>query len=113
MNNIEIKEQELINSITESDAYIKYTEAKKVLDDSTYLKELIEGIKSIQKELVKAEKKGDVDLIKQKQEELERCNNELNENPIYVNYKNRVDELNNILLVIKQNLDSYFSKKIN
>ncbi len=113
MNNIEIKEQELINAINESDAYIKYTEAKKVLDDSTYLKELIENIKSIQKELTKAEKKGDTDLIKQKQEELARCNNELDENPIYVNYKNRVDELNNILLVIKQNLDSYFSKKIN
>lgn len=113
MNNIEIKEQELINAINESDAYIKYTEAKKVLDDSTYLKELIENIKSIQKELTKAEKKGDTDLIKQKQEELARCNNELAENPIYVNYKNRVDELNNILLVIKQNLDSYFSKKIN
>ena len=69
MNNIEIKEQELINAINESDAYIKYTEAKKVLDDSTYLKELIENIKSIQKELTKAEKKGDTDLIKQKQEE--------------------------------------------
>lgn len=113
MDNIEIKMNELTSAIVESDAYIKYQEAKKVLDDSTYLKDLIERIKSVQKELVKAEKKENNELIRQKQEELDRCNKELEENPIYVNYKNRVDEVNNILLVVKQNLDAYFSKKIN
>lgn len=113
MNNIEIKENELIKTIESSDAYTKYLEAKKVLEDSSYLKELIENIKSIQKELVKAEKKENEELIKKKQEELDRCNKELEDNPIYVNYKNRVDEVNNILLVVKQNLDAYFSKKVN
>ncbi len=113
MDNIEIKQNELIDSIVSSDAYTKYLEAKKVLDDSKYLKDLIENIKSIQKELVKAEKKENEDLIKEKQEELDRCNKELEENPIYVNYKNRVDEVNNILLVVKQNLDTYFSSKVN
>ena len=112
-NNIEPRINDLIESIENSDAYVKYLEAKKVLEDSEYLNELIERIKVIQKELVKLQKKGDSSLIKDKEDELERVNRELEENPIYSNYKNRVDEVNNILLVVKQNLDSYFSKKVN
>ena len=113
MDNIELKKNELIDAIVNSEEYMRYEEAKKLMDESEYLNQLIENIKNIQKELVKAEKKGNEELIKSKKEELERCNNELEENPIYVNYKNRVDEVNNILLVVKQTLDSYFSKKVN
>lgn len=113
MDNIEVKKNELISAIENSDAYIKYLEAKKLLDESEYLNQLIENIKLIQKELVRAEKKENEDLIKRKKEELDCYNNELEENPIYVNYKNRVDEVNNILLVVKQTLDNYFSKKVN
>ena len=113
MDNIEEKKNELIDAIIKSDAYLKYVEAKKLLDESEYLNQLIENIKNIQKELVRAEKKENEELIKSKTEELSRANNELEENPIYINYKNRVDEVNNILLVVKQTLDSYFSKKVN
>ena len=105
--------KEILNKVLEIIEYIKntpdykgYLKAKELLDKDIKLKELIEKIKQTQKLLVKTK---DLKLEK----ELEKLNQELNNNPLYIEYNNYLNEVNNMLIIFENKINKYFNDVFN
>ena len=101
----------IITLIKDSKEYKEYLFLKEKLEKNEKAKSLIKEIKNLQKELVKkeAEGMGATDLDKKINDNLEK----LNRIPLYVDFINIQDELNNIYQDIKNRLDDYFYDKLN
>lgn len=104
MNN-ELKKEidSLINKIEESDIYKEYISLREKVSINSDICNLTKEIKIIEKELVR---KPSI----QKEKELDNLNKELNEIPLYIDYKEALDELNNMLLIVKNKMDTYVSE---
>ena len=87
MNNDIIKKvDEIIQTIEESTIYQKYLDLKNQIDKNKELKTLINEVRVLQKDIVHKVKEKDV---------LENKLNELNSHPLYIEYINTLDEINN------------------
>jgi len=112
MNNKILNEVEnIVSFIKESDTYKDYIFLKEKLSNNETAMSLINEIKTIQKQLVKKEVNNedikDLDnLIKEKEEELNRI-------PLYIEYINKQEQLNDLYQDIKQRLDDYFYNQLN
>lgn len=112
MNNLILdKVDEIINYIKETSEYKDYLFLKDKVSKNNKINSLIEEVRTIEKELVKLEvnNKDITDLEKEYNSKLE----ELNKIPLYKNYVDTVEKLDNIYQDIKNRLDNYFYEKLN
>lgn len=102
-NEILSKVDEIVSYIENSSTYKDYLLLKEKLSNNEEIKDIIDLIKSKQKELVKKEyNKEDVSLLN---EELKSLEDKLNEYPLYVDYINKQDELNEVFGIIKEKIE--------
>ena len=100
---IEEKVLEIVNYIKNSNSYKNYLKACELLNKNQELLTLIENIKKYQKEIVRNKEKK-VELEKQINEKLAI----LNSDPIYLEYINYQDEVNNMLIIFENKINKYF-----
>lgn len=93
---------DLINYIKSTDDYKKVIELKKEIDKDTELKKLINEVKKIQKEYVRSNFDNKV------KEELDMKLNELNNNKLFVTYTYHLDKVNDMIKLVKDELNNYF-----
>ena len=110
-NKILDKVDEIVTLVKESNEYKDYLFLKEKLSKHEKANTLIKEIKTIQKELVKLETKGNdtSELL----EEYNSKKEELTKIPLYTDYINTVDKLNDMYKLIKERLDNYFDSKLN
>lgn len=102
-NEILSKVDEIVSYIENSSTYKDYLLLKEKLSNNEEIKDIIDLIKSKQKELVKKEyNKEDISLLN---EELKSLEDKLNEYPLYVDYINKQDELNEVFGIIKEKIE--------
>lgn len=100
----------LVDYINNSDTYKEYLYLKNKLSDNKEINDIVKTIKLKQKELVnKKYHKDDVSLLEQ---ELAVLENKLNEYPIYCDFKEKQDELNEIFYSIKKQLEKCLDQNI-
>ena len=101
MNNEVITEIDtLINAIKENTIYKEYIELLNKVNNSNEIKELTNEIRKLNKELVLTPS---IEL----EEKLLKKEKELNEIPLYLEYKYKLEELNNILTIIKNKIEVF------
>ena len=101
MNNEVINEIDvLVNTIKSSDIYKEYIDLLNKVSNSNEIKELTNEIRKINKELVLTPS---IEL----EEKLKLKEKELNEIPLYLEYKYKLEELNNKLTVIKNKVEVF------
>lgn len=100
---INAKILEIIEYIQTTESYQNYLKARKILEQNEKIMNLIQDIKTLQKELVKNQsKKEELDLkIKEKL-------NILNTEPSYLEYQTYQDEINNLLIIFENKINKYF-----
>jgi len=99
-NEIKANIDELIIKIKENKVYKDYINLLEQVNNSNVIKELELDIREIQKKLVRTPSI-------QLEEELENKKKELEEIPLYLDYKDALDELNNILLIIQDRFNLF------
>lgn len=109
MNN-EIKEKtsKIVESFKESENYQKYLKVKEKMNHNEEIKKLVDEIKRLQKRIVNHPKEKE-SLEKQINEILDK----LKEIPLYNEFINLQEELNENINYIKSTLDDYFNNILN
>lgn len=105
------KLEDLFKAIEESDEYKSYLKIGEVLEQDEEVMNLINDIKTLQKEAVKLEYNKDL-RYKEVDEEIKKKVNILNEMPIYKEYLRRVNKFNDILSESSNNIEKYINSKI-
>lgn len=90
----------LINTIKSSNEYKEYKELLDKVSSSNEIKELTNEIRLINKKLVLTPSVELEKLLKEKEKEL-------NEIPLYLEYKYKLEELNNMLTIIKNKIEVF------
>ena len=90
----------LINIIKENNIYKEYISILEKINSNEEIKELTNKIRIINKKLVRTPS------IKL-ESELKDLEFQLNDIPLYLDYKDKLNELNNLLLVVKNNIENY------
>ena len=98
--------EEVIKCITEDSSYIKYLEIRKQMNNNKELLDLIEEVKKLQKKYIRSNNNSDFD-------NLNKCKEQLEEIPIYVEYIKYLDIINNKIEYVKDELNDYFYNVIN
>ena len=102
------KVQEIVDFIKETKEYKNYEQAKKLLEQDTYLNKLINDIKDYQKRIVRNPSNKE-ELECKIQETLE----ELNSSPLYTEYNYYLEEVNNMLIIFENKINKYFEDVFN
>ena len=105
MNNKEIldKIDDIINKIESSSDYQKYLKLKEDIGNNKELVLLINEVRQMNKDFVHK-------LVDKKT--LDKKTNELNNHPLYREYLNTIDVINNELSIIENTINNYFKKKL-
>ena len=103
-NEILDKVDEIINKIETSELYKKYIDLQKKIENNKEIMLLINEVRVLQKDIVHH---------LDKKNELEMKQQELNNNPLYREYINTIDEINNTYNIIENSLNNYFYQKLN
>lgn len=108
MLNKEIKEkvEEIVETIKNSSEYQEYLILEEKMKNHSRIPGLIEEIKKNQKELVRLQSEGKE--IKEKEELLNNLEKELLEIPLYNDFINTQQKLNETFLLIKETMDHIF-----
>lgn len=110
-NDIVNKIDEIVVFIKDSKEYQDYLFLFNKLSKNDRCNSLIKQVKTLQKELVKKQFRGqDVNKLEEKINELV---SELNTIPLYVEFVDKQQELNEIYQSIKVRLDNYFNDLFN
>ncbi len=106
MNNDEIlnKVDEIINLIESSDDYQEYLKLQEQINHNEEIILLINQVKLKQKDYAHH-------LCSK--EELDSIINELNNHPLYREYLNKIDDINNTYSIIENTINNYMKKKFN
>ena len=110
-NKILEKVEDIVNYIEKSKTYQEYQLLKDKVSNNEKLTNLIEEIKSKQKELV--HKKYNKEDITSLEKELELLESKLNEYPLYCDFIEKQLELNNTLSIIKTEIEKCLDSYIN
>ena len=97
------KVSEIIDFIKESKEYQNYIKAKELLSEDKELTSLIAKIKKYQKDIVN--KKGNKEELETR---IATCLNILNDSPLYNEYCNYQEEINNLLTIFENKINKYF-----
>ena len=112
MNNEILNEvDKIIEFIKDTDDYKDYIYLKKKLTNNEKANHLINEIKSLQQEIVKLELENK--SIKEKEDKINENIQELNKMPLYIEYIEKQEILNDLYQTIKTRLDDYFYNKFN
>ena len=103
-NQILEKVDEIIDVIESSDNYQKYILLQEKMQKNSNLVNLINEVKELQKDIVHG---------KDRENELNKKMQLLENNPLYREYNNTLCEINNQFAIIENTLNNYFDKKLN
>lgn len=101
----------LFNSIYNTNEYIEYNKIKELLSTNQEINDLIENIKKLQKEATYKESINDISY-KQIDQEINKLIKLLESYPLYNEYINKKENLNNILSMITYNINKYLENII-
>ncbi len=106
MNNKEIlnKVDEIINNIESSNDYRDYLKLKEIINNDSEITALINNVRVKQKDFVHH-------LISE--DELNKAYDKLNNHPVYREYLNKVDLINNQYAIIESNINKFIDDNIN
>ncbi|MBQ6539142.1 MAG: YlbF family regulator [Bacilli bacterium] len=96
----------IIEYITSTDSYKNTVKLKEQMSENTELTDLIEEVKSLQKEYIKT---NSTDIKKK----LDEKTSKLEEYPIYNSYNKYLEEVNHMISYVNDELNDYFDKVIN
>lgn len=105
---IENKIDEIILYIKNTDSYKNYLKARDLLDSRSDLKDIIENIKKIQKDIIK-----NPNNKKDLEKELNKNIKLLESDIVYDQYNMYLSEVNNMLAIFENKLNNYFSDVFN
>lgn len=108
---IESSIEELFNSINNSTEYKKYKLIVNTLEKNKEVIDLIEEIKSLQKEAVNLEYNNDPRLY-EVDKKIKEKENILNDNKDYQKYLLRLKDFNNTLLASSSLIEEYVTEKV-
>ena len=103
--------EELFNSIENSSLYKKYKMMSNILSKDKDIKKLLDEIKNLEKEATYLENIGD-DRYKDVDEEIKRKVDILNNNYVYQEYLNSMNEFNDEISMSSKMIESYVSEKV-
>ena len=103
--------EELFNSIENSVLYKKYMKMNDILSKDENIRKLLDEIKELEKEATYLENIGD-DRYKEVDEEIKRKADILNNNYIYQEYLNSMNEFNDEISISSKMIEKYIEEKI-
>lgn len=103
--------EELFNSIENSSLYKRYKQMSDILSKDMEIKKLIEEIKILEKKATYLENIGDM-KYKEVDEEIKIKANMLNNNHIYQEYLNSMNEFNDELSMSSKMIEQYVEEKV-
>ena len=103
--------EELFNSIENSTLYKKYKQMSNILSKDSEIKEMLDEIKELEKEATYLESIGD-DKYKEIDEEIKKKADILNNNYVYQEYLDRMNEFNDELSMSSRMIEKYVEEKV-
>lgn len=97
---------DVIDTIKGSLDYLACIKLKDEMSKNSNLMELISRVKKLQKEYVKTK---NMDL----KEELDECQQKLEQNPLYVTYINHLEKVNSMISYVEEDLNQFFLELTN
>ncbi len=108
---INSKLEELFNSIENSKLYQEYKRMEGILNKDENIKGLINEIKELEKEATYLENKGDKKYL-EIDEVIKEKANILNNNQVYIEYLNKMEEFNNELSISSKMIEDYVKEVV-
>ena len=109
--NIEIATNHLINTIKNDPTYLRYLDLASQLASNKQINDLIKEIKDLQKLATIENHKGSD--IKDLEKHLKDLQKQLDQIPLYIEYSNALDEVNNCFNLINKKLNDYIENEVN
>ena len=103
--------EELFNSIENSSLYKRYKQMSDILSKDTEIKKLIDEIKVLEKKATYLENIGD-DRYKEVDEEIKIKADILNNNYVYQEYLNSMNDFNDELSISSKMIEQYIEEKV-
>ena len=103
--------EELFNSIENSSLYKKYKKMSDILSKDSDIKKLLDEIKDLEKKATYLENIGD-DRYKEVDEEIKRKADVLNNNYVYQEYLNSMNEFNDEISMSSRMIENYIEEKV-
>lgn len=106
-NSIEKAVIDLKDYIENTEEYKKVILLKNKMKDNSTVQELIKEVKKTQQEYIKSNRDEKIEA------KLKDINKKLNDIPIYHEYVKELDKVNDMIYIVKEELNEYFVKKMN
>ena len=103
--------EELFNSIENSDLYKRYKQMSDILSKDMEIKKLLDEIKSLEKKATYLENIGD-NRYKDIDEEIKRKADILNNNCVYQEYLNSMNDFNDEISMSSKMIEKYVEEKV-
>ena len=103
--------EELFNSIENSSLYKRYMKMSEILSKDSSIKEMLEEIKILEQEATYLESIGD-DRYKEIDEEIKVKADILNNNYVYQEYLNSMNDFNDEISMSSRMIESYVEEKV-
>ena len=103
--------EELFNSIENSSLYKRYKKMSDILSKDSNIKKILDEIKSLEQEATYLESIGDL-KYKEIDEEIKKLADVLNNNIVYQEYLNCMDEFNEELSMSSKMIEQYVEEKV-
>lgn len=103
--------EELFNSIENSSLYKKYRQMSDILSKDNEIKKILDEIKELEKEATYLENIGD-DRYKEVDEEIKRKADILNNNYVYQEYLNSMNDFNDEISMSSKMIEQYVEEKV-
>ena len=103
--------EELFNSIENSTLYKRYKKMSDILSKDVEIKNMLDEIRDLEKEATYLENIGD-NRYKEVDEEIKRKSDILNNNCVYQEYLNCMDDFNDELSMSSRMIEAYVSEKV-
>ena len=103
--------EELFNSIENSSLYKKYKQMSDILSKDSDIRKMLDEIKELEKEATYLENIGD-DKYKEIDEEIKRKADILNNNYVYQEYLNSMNDFNDEISMSSKMIEKYIEEKV-
>lgn len=103
--------EELFNTIENSNLYKEYKKMENILNQDSEIKKIIDEIKELEKEATYLEYIGD-EKYKEIDEKIKLKADILNNNHVYREYLNRMEEFNDELAASSRMIEKYVEEKV-